>query len=199
GQQKGDLTQIILIGKGTPYADQGIWKPDHNNFSPVIGFAWSPKLGGADKTTLRGGVQMTHLLPGNSLSWIDADVGGFPGQEYSPIDTGNGTFRDFSNITIPIPIQLTPVSPFTIPINNRSQALSIYAPDYRSPLIYTFTLGVTRSLTPNTILEVRYAGTRGVRLHSTLNLNEADFRNNGLQRALEITRAGGDAPVFDQM
>src|SRR5207249_816230 len=26
-----------------------------------------------------------------------------------------------------------------------------------------------------------------------------DFRNNGLQKALEITRAGGDAPMFDQM
>jgi hypothetical protein len=91
------------------------------------------------------------------------------------------------------------VSPFTLPITNRSQALSIYAPDYTSPTIYTFTFGVTRSLTSNTILEVRYAGTRGVRLHSTLNLNEADFRNNGLIRALETTRAGGNAEVFDRM
>jgi hypothetical protein len=197
--QKGDLTQIVLIGEDTPYPNQGLWNSDKNNFSPAVGFAWSPSFGGKDKTTVRGGVQMTHLLPGNSLSWIDADVGGFPGQEYTPVDLGSGTFRDFSNIAIPIPFNLTPVSPFTIPITNRSQALSIYAPDYESPSVYTFTLGVTRSLTSNTILEVRYAGTRGVRLHSTVNLNEADFRNNGLIRALETTRAGGDAAMFDQM
>jgi hypothetical protein len=199
GPQKGDLTQIVLIGKGTRYPDQGIWKSDKNNFSPALGFAFSPRFGGRDKTTIRGGFQMVHLLPGNSLSWIDADVGSFPGLEYTPVDNGSGTYRDFSNITIPIPINLTPVSPFTIPITNRSQSISIFAPDYTSPSVYTFTLGVTRQLTSKTILEVRYAGTRGVRLHSTLNLNEADFRNNGLIRALEITRAGGNAEMFDRM
>src|SRR2546428_6285199 len=36
-------------------------------------------------------------------------------------------------------------------------------------------------------------------LLSSLNLNEADFRSNGLLQALSITRAGGDAPMFDQM
>src|SRR5436190_1401522 len=199
GPQKGDLTQIVLIGKGTPYKNQGIWKSDRNNFAPALGFSWSPRFGGQDKTTIRGGFQMSHLLPGNSLSWIDADVGGFPGQEYTPVDTGNGSFRNFSNVTIPIPIQLTPQSPFTIPITNRSQAVTIYAPDYTSPSVYSFTFGVTRSLASNVILEMRYAGTRGVRLHSTMNINEADFTNNGLMNALLTTQAGGDAPMFDQM
>jgi hypothetical protein len=199
GPQRGDLTQIVLIGKDTPYPKQGIWKSDKNNFSPAVGFAWSPGFWGKDKTTVRGGYQITHLLPGNSLSWIDADVGGFPGLEYTPVDLGTGAFRDFSNITIPVPIQLTPVSPLTIPLNNRSQALTIYAPDYTAPYVQTMTLGVTRSLKSNLILELRYAGTRGMRLHSTMNLNEADFRNNGLIGALETTRAGGDAAIFDQM
>jgi len=38
-----------------------------------------------------------------------------------------------------------------------------------------------------------------MKLHSSLNLNFPDFRNNGLSKALDITRAGGDAPMFDQM
>ena len=197
--QRGDLTQIALIGKGTPYKDQGIWPSDKNNFSPAIGFAWSPAFLDKNKTTIRGGYQIAHLLPGNSLSWIDADVGSFPGLEYTPVDTGNGTFRDFSNISIPVPLPLTPQSPLLIPINNRSQAINIYAPDYESPYVQTFTMSVTRSVTSKVIVDVRYAGTRGTKLHSTLNLNEADFRNNGVIKALEVTRAGGDAPMFDQM
>src|SRR5438093_4015152 len=38
-----------------------------------------------------------------------------------------------------------------------------------------------------------------MKLHSSMNLNEADFRNNGLLQALSTTRAGGDALMFDQM
>src|SRR6185436_13048597 len=85
------------------------------------------------------------------------------------------------------------------PITERSQTLSIYAPDYTTPYVQTFTLGVTRSLASRLTLDVRYIGTRGIKLHSTMNLNESDFRNNGLLQALAITRAGGDAAMFDQM
>src|SRR5207245_9448157 len=85
------------------------------------------------------------------------------------------------------------------PVTDRSQVLSVFAPDYYTPYVETFTLGVTRSLTSNLPLDLRYLGDRGMKLHSSLNLNEADFRNNGLLQALSITRAGGDAPMFDQM
>lgn len=195
--QKGELTQIVLTGPGTQYPDQGIWPSDRNNFAPAIGFAWSPSWGGKDKTTVRGGYQIAYQLPGNTLSWIDADVGNMPGLGYSPTDQGNGTFRDFSNITVPLPVKATPTSVF--PITERSQNLTIFAPDYTTPYVQTFTLGVTRALTSGLTLDVRYIGTRGTKLHSTMNLNEADFRHNGLLQALEITRRGGDAAMFDQM
>jgi hypothetical protein len=65
--------------------------------------------------------------------------------------------------------------------------------------VQTFTLGVTRSLSSNLTVDVKYVGTRGIKLHSTINLNDADFRNNRLLQALETTRAGGDALMFDQM
>ncbi|MBI2150776.1 MAG: hypothetical protein HYU27_09265, partial [Acidobacteria bacterium] len=42
-------------------------------------------------------------------------------------------------------------------------------------------------------------GTRGVKLHSSLNYNEPDFRFNGLLEALTVTRAGGNHPMFDRM
>ena len=65
--------------------------------------------------------------------------------------------------------------------------------------VQTVTFGVTRSLPGRLILDVRYVSTRGVKLHSTLNYNEPDFRFNGLMQALSVTRAGGDHPMFDRM
>jgi hypothetical protein len=195
--QKGDLTQTVLIGKGTPYPKQGIWPSDRNNFAPAVGFAWSPRWGGQDKTTIRGGYQIAYQLPGNSISWISVDTGAI-GLSYSANDGGDGTFRDFSNITIPPPLNQKPWVG-TIPITARSPSLSLFAPDYTTPYVQTFTLGVTRSIASNMTLDVKYVGTRGTKLHSTLSLNQPDFRNNKLLEALEITRAGGDAVMFDQM
>ena len=198
GVQKGDLTQTVLIGPGTDNPNQGIWPSDKNNFSPAIGFAWSPAIWGREKTTVRGGYQIAYQLPGNSFSWIDSDVGNLPGFFYEPTDLGNGTFRNFANISLPLPVTLKPFE--VIPLNQRSQNVSLHDPNYTTPYVQTLTLGVTRSLASNLTLDVRYVGTRGVKLHNqNFNLNEADFRNNGLLQALEVTRAGGDAPIFDKM
>jgi hypothetical protein len=196
--QKGDLTEPILIGPGTSNPKQGIWPSDRNNWGPGVGFAWSPRWGGQDKTTIRGGYQIAYQLPGNSLSWIDADLGNMPGFVAEPTDFGNGTFRDFSNMQIPLPLNQKPFD--VVPITQRAQNILLYDAAYTTPYVQTFTLGVTRSLASNLTLDVRYIGTRGLKLHSAnLNLNDPDFRNNGLLQALEITRAGGNAEMFDRM
>jgi hypothetical protein len=194
--QMGDLTQIVEIGRGTSYPKQGIWPSDKNNFAPAVGFAWSPKWGGKDKTTVRGGYQIAYQLPGNTISWISVDTGSQ--LSYSPTDSGNGTFRNYTNLTIPLPVTQRPFVG-VIPLTNRSTSLSLFAPDYTTPYVQTMTLGVTRSLASNVTLDVRYVGTHGMKLHSTMNLNDAEIRRNGLLNALAVTRAGGNAPMFDQM
>jgi len=195
--QKGELTQTTLIGKGTSNPDQGIWPSDTNNFAPAVGFAWSPNWWGEGKTTIRGGYQISYQLPGNSLSWIDVDAGNLPGFFYEPTDLGNGTFRNFANMTIPLAVNQVPFE--TIPITQRSQATAIYDENYSTPYVQNFTLGVTRALTSKVTLDVRYIGTRGVKLAGSYNLNDAEIRRNGLFDALLLTRAGGNAPVFDTM
>lgn len=198
GPQKGDLTRTILISRDTSNSKQGIWPSDRNNWAPAIGFAWSPSWFGQDKTTIRGGYQIAYQLPGNSISWIDVDVGNLPGFTAEPTDLGDGTFRDFSNIRLPLAVTQRPFE--VIPITQRAQSLSLHEATYTTPYVQTFTLGVTRSLASNLTLDVRYTGTKGVKLHSQgYNLNDADFRNNGLLQALEVTRAGGNAALFDRM
>jgi hypothetical protein len=65
--------------------------------------------------------------------------------------------------------------------------------------VQTFTFGITRALPSNMILDLKYVGTRGVKLHSSINYNEPDFQYNGLLQALNTTRSGGNAALFDQM
>src|SRR6185295_1829327 len=110
---------------------------------------------------------------------------------------GDGTYRDFSNVVIPLPLTSTPFQ--VVPITQGSQAVVLFAPHYTTPYVQTFTLRVTRSLASNLTLNVGYVGTRGVKIHSGFNLNDVDIRHNGVLQALQITRAGGDAPMFDQM
>jgi hypothetical protein len=199
GQTKAAPTQIAVIGTDSKYPNLGIWPTDHNNFAPAIGFAWSPGFWGKDKTTLRGGYQISYLLPGNSLSWIDNDAGRLPGIEYSATDSGGSTYRDLTGLSFPLAYPSSIPDVITVASTDRSTSVSFFAPDYVSPYVQTFTLGVTRALSSNLLLDVKYVGTRGVKLHSSINYNEPDFQYNGLVQALTITRAGGNAPMFDQM
>ena len=68
-----------------------------------------------------------------------------------------------------------------------------------NPYIQSFNFSVTRELQKNVTLDVRYVGTKGTKLYGTIPLNQPNFLTNGLKEALDITRAGGNAPLFDQM
>jgi hypothetical protein len=199
GQIKADVTKIALIGSGSKYPDLGMWPSDTNNFAPAFGFVWSPGFAGKDKTTIRGGYQISYLLPGNSLSWVDLDNRTLPGSEFAGNDSGGSTYRDLSNITIPLTFPSSINDIVIPPLTDHQAAQNFFSPDYVTPYVQTFTFGVTRSLPGSLLLDVKYVGTRGVKLHSTINYNEPDFRINGLMQALNVTRAGGNAAIFDQM
>ncbi|PYS33739.1 MAG: hypothetical protein DMG14_31115 [Acidobacteria bacterium] len=100
-------------------------------------------------------------------------------------------------MVIPVPLTAKPFE--VIPITQRAQNLTVFDANYTTPYVQTFTLGLTRSLTSKLTMDVKYVGTRGTKLTGSVALNDADVRNNGLLKALEITRAGGDAPLFDTM
>ncbi|HTG72431.1 MAG TPA: hypothetical protein VMB70_01600, partial [Terriglobia bacterium] len=199
GVTKGDMTAISLIGKGSNYPDLGIWPSDKNNFSPAFGFAWSPGFGGKDKLSIRGGYQISYLLPGNSLSWVDLDNRTLPGSEYAATDSGGSTYRDLSSVSLPLVVPSSISDKVILPLTDHTTAQNFFAPNYVSPYVQTYTMSVTRSLPGSLVLDVRYVGTRAVKLHSSINYNEPDFQNNGLLQALTLTRSGGNAPIFDQM
>src|SRR5207342_713518 len=71
--------------------------------------------------------------------------------------------------------------------------------NYVTPYIQNFNVSVTRTVRSNLTVDVRWVGTRGVKLFGSENLNQVNYTNNGLLDALNITRAGGNAPLFDTM
>ena len=54
----GALTQIQLVGPGTPNPGVSLYNRDNNNFAPGVGFAWSLPWFGKNKTVFRAGYGM---------------------------------------------------------------------------------------------------------------------------------------------
>jgi hypothetical protein len=51
----------------------------------------------------------------------------------------------------------------------------------------------------NLTMEVRYVGSKGTKLRSAKELNTINIFENGILDAFNVTRAGGNAPLFDSM
>jgi hypothetical protein len=75
----------------------------------------------------------------------------------------------------------------------------VYDPNYVNPYIQNFNMSVTRNVRRNVTVDVRWVATRGTKLTGNLALNQVNYLTNGLLEALEITRAGGNAKLFDDM
>ena len=195
GRQNGDLTQVQFIGPKSPNPGVQLYKDDRNNFGPAVGFSWSLPWFGKDKTTVRGGYGLSYLGTAGRGSAIDTSIGQGPGTLDQITYTSTG-YLDLSKMSLP----LAKDKPgFTIPITQRTQSIDGWDPNFVDPYIQSFNFSVTRELQQNVTLDVRYVGTKGTKLYGTIPLNQPNFLTNGLKEALDITRAGGNAPLFDQM
>jgi hypothetical protein len=195
------LTQMELVGPKTPNPSKGLFKNDWNNIGPALGFAWQLPWFGQGKTNLRGGYQLTYLK-GASLSTLVNSIfinQGFLNlaQTQGPTD---GTYFDLRNLPaqVPIPTGVLPMQP--IPLLKLNQNANAFDVNSVAPYIQNFTLSMTRDLTRNLNLDVRYIGTRGLKLNGNFDLNSPNvFYNSRLFDAIERTRRGEDVELFDQM
>jgi hypothetical protein len=82
----------------------------------------------------------------------------------------------------------------------RAVSATAFAPDYRDPYTTNVTFSVSMNLSRRTTLAVSYVGTLGRKRPTAVDLNTPNVYNNPeLLDALVRTRAGEDAPLFDQM
>jgi hypothetical protein len=194
-------TQIQLVGPHSPNPSKGLYNNDWNNFGPAVGFSWQLPWLGEGKTNIRGGYQISYVKPSNLANLVNGIFlnPGFANlaQTSGPTD---GTYFDLRNLPAQIPITPGTQPLQAIPLTKPNQALSIFDTNQVSPYIQNLTLSVTRQISRTFSLDVRYIGTRGLKLDGSYDLNIPNvFYNPPLFAALEGTRQGQNVALFDQM
>jgi len=190
---RGELTELIFIGPGSPNPDMRPYNRDLNNFGPAVGFAWQLPWFGEGKTTIRGGYQISYVGGGQTNTTSEGIIANPPGSTASATYTPNNIYLDLANVAdvVPVPTTAKPMS--IIPLTDRTQSISVYDSNFRTPYIQNLTLAVTRNIGRNLTVDVRYIGTLTRKNTNTFNLNTPNFLTNGLLEAFNAARYGDDS------
>ncbi|MBM3738699.1 MAG: carboxypeptidase regulatory-like domain-containing protein [Acidobacteria bacterium] len=190
GVTPGSLSQVELIGRGSPNPSRSIMKPDRNNFAPAAGFSWQlPGL--KTETVLRGGYGWAYER--NSLRNLDVYAADVPGLR-STINFRSGEALNFANMPILAP-QEAPLA--TVPLTDRAQTMYAWDDNLVTPYIQNWNVSLTRRLPGKATLDVRYVGSKGTRLLRASNINEVNIFENGVLDSYLAVQSGGSAPLFD--
>jgi hypothetical protein len=202
------LTTIEFVGPNTPNPNKSAYPNDKNNFGPAVGFSYNSNLLGSEHPiTVRGGYQITfggsgRVVGGGGATATETVIGSAPGSIRNA-DTVTGDFSNkylnLTNIPELVPVRPTIAPGGTNPIFGQA-SFSAIDPNFVTPYTQNFNFSVTTSLSRRLTMDVRYIGTRSVKQQSSVNLNTNNvYFNQELLDALQITRQGGNAPLFDQM
>jgi hypothetical protein len=186
GTLTGTPTQFSA-GKG-----KEVFAADRFNLLPSFGFTYSPNFksgivhtltGDSGQTVIRGGFSMASVREGTNV--FQAVTGSNSGPAFTanraitlsgannlPVGTllRNGVIAPPTNIPSALNYPFTPA--ITDGVNG-------FKPDLKLGYVESFTLGIQREITNDTVLEVRYVGNRGHKLWRQADLNEINTLENG--------------------
>jgi hypothetical protein len=197
----GSLTKLAFTGKNSPNPNTQWYHDDWNNIAPAVGLSWSLPWWGKDKTILRAGYAMSYQGAANfNAGWNYANPrAASVAQNFTSLGLGAQYFN-LTTIPIPVPTPGTDIVPLAVePLTQRTSSLRASDQNRVVPYVQNWTLEIQRSLASNLTLEARYIGTKGTKLLVGIPLNDVNIFENGILNAFNTTRAGGDAPLFDQM
>jgi hypothetical protein len=197
---QGSVTRLADINPAANIADfrierQSQWyKNDYNNFAPRFGFAWDPFRDG--KTSIRGGYGIFFdRMIGSASNLSDGNTPGFAQGAQTFPNAAPGANRSFSVLTANEYPQ-KPAAPVTNPALDRQTSVVAFADNLRTGYVQHFSFGVQREIARNTVLDVNYVRTLGVKLFMWRDLNQPKIEGDFLNafNELERFRATGAAP-----
>jgi len=200
---------VLFVGPKSPNPGKTVIPTNKFNIGPAIGFAYQVPWFGEGKTTVRGGYQVTFGQAGINAQagGTDTLLGSAPGAFLTPTTVPT----DYSSITATRALNLTdvpvlvPVRPTsapgqTVPIYGRTVTFQAYDPNYHTPYTQNLTLSITRIVSRNITVDLRYIGTLARKQDGSINLNTPNvYHNPELLQALNDARAGEDPVLLDQM
>lgn len=186
--------ELVGPGRANP-----LFKDDYNNFAPVIGISWSPRFkvwglrhlfGSENQSVIRAGYSIGYdAFPLVLFAQFSRLNPGLLTQAFlQPTATEDAVSRldNPTGITLPIPLDdnraLQPLD------FQRSDSGFFIDENLRSPYVQNWNFSIQRELDRNTVLELRYVGTKGTRLVRTTNVNEINIIENGLAREFSLVR-----------
>jgi hypothetical protein len=200
GASAGSLTELELVGPGSQNPGTPVYRPQYDTFLPGAGLSWSPFKD--NKTIFRLGYAMSSDR--NSLRNADTEIGSNPGLN-STQTFSSGSLLNLTNVAVPYSpgavLSLAPGANYLtpVPLTDRTQTLNVFDTGLRNQYYQNWNISVQRQITRDSFLSVRYVGTKGTKLLQGENLNSDVITSNGFLSAFQTTRAGGEAPLFDQL
>lgn len=164
---------LIYAGlNGTP-SDVDVGTPYHN-VAPRIGFAYDPT--GSGKTVVRGGFGITYFpLPVTGSAELGQNVPYTVAQSYAPPTFPLGTqMASIPTIADPFGPPATTQPLTTAELNAANPAIYGVSFANQTPYMESYNLDVQRQITPTLLFEIAYAGSRGIHLLETYNINEVE-------------------------
>jgi hypothetical protein len=194
----GSLTNVEPAGKHSPNPDVLPFKNDWNNFAPSVGFSWSMPWF-TRSTVLRAGYGINYA-GAPAYQQYGREIGAQPGSQIQVILTP-ATYLDIAGATPSlVPLSTGGARPNDpVPLTNRTTTLSGFTDNRVIQYSQNVNVSVQRELARDTTLEVSYMGNKGSKLWNPIELNEPNIFENGILDAFNITRAGGNAPLFDRI
>lgn len=183
--------QLDFAGSGT---GRPFFNNDYNNFAPSISLAWDPF--GNGKTSIRAGYSISYVVDNNISTVLNAVSGNDGLQSDVSVVNTSGTVSGGGIRPVPVPAFQVPRSIADNLANDFGTALFTIDPNYKTPYVQQWTLGIEREVFRDTVAELRYVGNRGVKLTRGIDVNQMRVLDNGFladfQRAERNLAANGN-------
>ncbi len=184
--------QYVFLGTNSGNPGQ-FFRPDYNNFGPVVSFAWSPRDRGSfiqglfgNSGVLRGGFRVGYINDEYVLSSFNA-AGANPGLDLTSQATQNGSVALNARFSTGLPgftlptFTPPPISFATANTNAGNFFNTVFAiqPDLEMQQNYQYSFGFSREIGFDTAIEVRYVGGQSSNMVRGIDYNQMDIVSDG--------------------